>query len=338
MLYATTRTSDGNYTAQQALTGDRGPDGGFFVPYRQPYFYGSNLKVLREMSFLKAEAQILNQLFGTKITDWDLCFSAGSSPVRMEKIGRRTIAGERWRNTDFSFEGYIAQVCRLLRVKKQAPVSTWAQIAVGSAVLLAMVLQLQREGILLPGESLDVAVSGSGLPAVSCLYLKTWGLPMGHVVCACRESKGLWDLIHDGEMHTDILEPDSQTVDDLENLLLAESYQAEVRRFLNCVKRGKAYIPAESLMRKLREDLAVSIISETRVGETLPGVYATKHYILSREGAAAYAGLLDYRAVTGSGNKGLVLCDRCPAEDLSYAAEKLHTEEAELLRQLSNLT
>ena len=311
MLYATTRDPEGAYTAQWALTSDRAPDGGFYVPYRPVYFYGSTLRSLSEKSFLAIEAECLNQLFSAHITQYDLMLAAGAGPAVLTGLGRRTAAGERWRNTDFRFSGYVRQVCDLLKTEKEKQCGTWAEIGVSMAMVLAMVLSLRK--VLPPEETIDIAVAAENLnTAVSCLYLKNWGLPLGRVICGCRESKGIWELLHDGEMHTDILEPDSPMVDGLENLLAAESYQAEVRRFLNCVKRGKNYVPGEALLRKLREDLGAAVISDGRKAETIPAAYRSYHYVLPEDGAMAYAGLLDFRAVSGSGNYGLVLCDTCP--------------------------
>lgn len=335
MLYATTRDPEGNYTAQWALTSDRAPDGGFYVPYRPPYFYKSNLKDLREKPFLQVEAECLNLLFSTKVTDFDLMFAAGPSPVKISPLGRRTLSGERWRNTDWTFEGYVGQVSRLLRVEKEKSYGTWGKIGISMAVILAMVLRLQAEDILPRDQSVDIALGGDDLlTAAACLYLKDWGVPIGKVICGCRESKGLWELLHDGEMHTDILEPDSPMVDGLEMLLAAESYQAEVRRFLNCVQHGKPYVPADSLMRKLRQDLSASVISEKRRNNTVPKVYLSYHYILSSDGALAYAALLDDRAVSGSGNYGLVLCDSFPGLQLEDLSRSLKLSEQETDRLL----
>ena len=38
MLYVTTRNDQEVYTAQRALREGRGPDGGFYVPFRDPVF------------------------------------------------------------------------------------------------------------------------------------------------------------------------------------------------------------------------------------------------------------------------------------------------------------
>ena len=335
MLYATTRDPKETFTAQWALTGDREPDGGFYVPFREPYFYAVHLKAFREMNFLQVEAEILNLLFGTHVTDTDLLFAAGKSPVKLQKIGRRTFAAERWRNTGWCFRGYVSHAERLLRVEKEKESGTWAETAVGIAVLFALVTELQRENLLPKGETLSVAVCGEETETLlSCLYAKAWGLPIGKVVCGCRESRGLWDLIHNGMMQTDVLEPDSRQVDGLEMLMCCEGGQAEAKRFLNCVKRGKVYVPGDALLKRLRKDLAASVISDGRILETVPGVYGTHHYVCSLDGALAYAGLLDCRATSESGSWGLVLCDQSPSFHRKEIARALQMEEQEVEKLL----
>ena len=252
MLYATTRNPQESYTPAWALRDDRAPDGGFFVPFRAPYFDYSAQKRFREQSFLETEAEVLNNLLGSHLTCWDLLFGAGKSPVTVEKIGRHTYAVERFRNPGWEFPSYVEDVCRLLDGEGEKP-GHWAYIAVSAAVLAGILASFQQQGILKSGEAMDIAVDGRDYRTFcSCLYLKAWGLPIGRVICAMEESKGLWALIHDGEMQTDVLEPDSDTVDGLEEMLAAQRSQAEVKRFLNCVRRGKCYVPSETLLRHLR--------------------------------------------------------------------------------------
>ena len=335
MLYATTRNPRESFTPPWAITGERAGDGGFYVPFREPYFYRTNLKTFRQEPFLQVMAEILNLLFGTRISQWDLLFSAGGSPVRLQKIGRRTLSAERWRNTGWCFSSYVKDVSALLQDQKDS-FGPWAEIGVGAALLFAVVTTLQGQGILGEDQLLDVAVDGRDYrAALSCLYGKAWGLPIGKVVCAMEESRGLWPLLHDGALQTDVLEPDSLTVDGLENLLCCEADQGEVKRFLNCCRSGKRYVPPEPLLKRLHQDLAVTMVSSQRAGETVPGVYSTHGYLISPDGARAYAGLQDYRATEGSSRWGLVFSDRSPAlslEEISgylgisqKAAEKLLT-------------
>ena len=334
MLYATTRNSQETFTAHWAMTGDRAPDGGFFVPYRQPYFEKSHLDDFLSMSFLEVTAEVLNVIFGTKLTHWDLLFSGGSSPVRMERIDRRTFSGERWRNTGWTFSSYARQIMKLIS-GEEGDLSIWGEIGVSAAVLFSMVMELRKAEILKPDETITVAAAAEDPKiAVSCLYAKAWGLPIGHVVCGCLESRGLWSLIHDGQMQTDFLEPDSKTVDGLEMLLNAEASQAEVGRFLYNVKRGRAYVLQEPLKKKFHGDLSAAVIGGRRILETLPGIYQTHGCIPGVDGALAYAALLDHRAVTGSGNLGLILSDRSPALDGEIVSQSLGMDPETLMKTL----
>ena len=46
MLYATTRSKMDTYTAHRALHDDRSPDGGFFVPFKMPFYDKNQLAEL----------------------------------------------------------------------------------------------------------------------------------------------------------------------------------------------------------------------------------------------------------------------------------------------------
>ena len=72
MLYATTRNAREAYTAQRALTENRGPDGGLYVPFREPDLSGEMLGSLLEMPARDCMAQVLNLLFRKQLTGWDV--------------------------------------------------------------------------------------------------------------------------------------------------------------------------------------------------------------------------------------------------------------------------
>ena len=67
MLYVTTRNDQEVYTAQRALRECRGPDGGLYVPFRDPVFSKEDIAALREKSFNRCVADVLNVLFQTKL-------------------------------------------------------------------------------------------------------------------------------------------------------------------------------------------------------------------------------------------------------------------------------
>ena len=331
MLYATTRNARETYTAQRAMTEKRAPDGGYYVPFREPYFYASDLRTFSQKDFLEVTAEVLNLLLGTRLTPLEIEFTVGRHPIGLQKIGRRTVAGERWRNVSWTFSGLVAELTR--EISLQAPenrsAGPWAHIAAGTAVLFGIWSQLLRARILNSGDLLDVAVGEPDLlSAASAVYAKSWGLPLGRVVCGCQDSDGLWDLLHSGEV------PAQKAPEDLELLLSACGGPEEVRRFLYCREAKKHYRPSDPVFRKLKDSVAAAVIGEKRIYNTLPAVFATHHYLLSLDGALAYAGLLDYRATSGSGSWGLVLCDRSPSLDIEVIAAALHRSENDVRKLL----
>ena len=80
MLYVTTRNDQQVYTAHRALTESRGPDGGLYVPFRDPVISKEDIVSLREKSFNRCVADVLNILFQTKLTSWDVDFAMTEDP------------------------------------------------------------------------------------------------------------------------------------------------------------------------------------------------------------------------------------------------------------------
>ena len=107
MLYVTTRNSRETFTTQRALRENRGPDGGMYLPFRAPCFSQAELDALAEKPFNQRVADILNLLFQTRLSGWDVDFCAGRFPVRLESLSHRIVMTETWHNTQWDFElGY----------------------------------------------------------------------------------------------------------------------------------------------------------------------------------------------------------------------------------------
>ena len=104
MLYVTTRNNRDAYTAQRVLRKNRGPDGGLYVPFREPVFSREEIDALKEKSFHQCVAEVLNRLFNTKLTRWDVEFCVGRYPVRLVNLPQRIIAGECWHNPEWTFD------------------------------------------------------------------------------------------------------------------------------------------------------------------------------------------------------------------------------------------
>lgn len=315
MLYVTTRNDRDACTAQRALTQDRGPDGGLYLPFRQPQFSGQVLDELLALPFDACVAQILNLLFRRQITPWDIDLTAGKNPVHLESLGQKLLVAETWRNPQWSWEGLVQSLSRCLG--EQTP-GNWPRIAAGIAVVFAICGQMRRQGI----DQVDMAVvAGDFSLPMSVWYARQWGAPVGNLVCACNENNGLWDLICQGQFRTGsrsidtgLARADVALPVDLERLVCGCGGIPETERYLDCCRQGRAYLPPEPVLHRMRQGLSVSVVSSQRLEAIASGAAKTHGYRLSRETALAYAGVLDYRAKTGQTGPAVILSQDRPEE------------------------
>lgn len=333
MLYVTTRNNRDAFTAQRALRENRAPDGGLYLPFRTPTFSREEIDALGEKPFGQTVAEVLNLLFKTKLTGWDVDFSIGRHPVRLENLRHRILMAESWHNPDWNYDRLVNNLVRLLLEEADAP-GDWVKIAVRIAVLFGIFGELKRRGI----ESADISVvSGDFSGPISAWYARQWGLPIGNIICCCNENNSLWDLICHGQLRTDGLSvptitPEADVVipEDLERLIYACGGATEVSRYLEACRQGRVYCPNDGVLAKLRSGLFVSVVSSFRMETTIPGVYRTSNYLLSLNSALAYAGLLDYRAKTGETRHALVLAEKSPLCDGDTVAGFLGIPREEL--------
>lgn len=339
MLYITTRNNRDAYTAQRVLRENRGPDGGMYLPFRPPSFSQAELDALGEKSFNQCVAELLNRMFNTKLTGWDVEFCTGRYPVRLESLRNRIIMAEAWHNLDWNFDRMVKDLVSHIRGGAGELPGDWARIAVRIAVLFGIFGELKRAGI---DQPVDISVvSGDFSAPISAWYARQWGLPIGNLVCCCNENNSLWDLIHHGQLRTDAVsvptatpEADITVPDDLERLIYECGGALEVQRYLDACRRGGLYCPNDAVLAKLRKGLYVSVVSGQRMKTTIPSVYRTHSYLLSPYSALAYAGLLDYRAKTGETRSCLVLAEKSPVCDAESVAGMLGISVEELKKQI----
>lgn len=329
MLYVTTRSDTDVFTAQKALRENRGPDGGFYVPFRMTGFSEEELEDMSRMTFYQRVAGILNRLFQTRLTAWDVEFAIGRRAVQVRPLGSRMLVTECWHNPDWCYARLERNLGTLLTGTGEAP-GNWVRIAVGIALMGSMALEMQKQGF--PKIDISLASGDFTLP-VSTWYAREWGFPVGNVVLCSLEQKNLWDLLCHGQMRTDTLgtSPDQVPVPpELELLLWACGGKEEADRFTTACRRGRLYTLPEPTLGKLRRGLFASVVSMKRVEETIPAVYHTHQYLLSRNTALAYAGLLDYRARTGGTGQGMVIAEKSPVLEAGITAPLLGMTEQEL--------
>ena len=333
MLYVTTRNTRDAFTVRHVLTEGRGVDGGFYVPLRLPKLSEQEVKKLSEMSFGQCVAEILNLFFSEKLSGWDIDFSVGRYPVRMEPLGHRIFMAETWHNLEWQY-GYLEKnLMALLHSETDIP-GNWVCVACRMAVLAGL---LGNHEVLGTG-SVDIAVvSGDFTVPISAWYLREMGFPIGNIICCCNENKQLWDLLCNGQMRTDeiglsttVPEADVALPVNLERLISDCGGISEVQRFLDCCINGTPYAVSDIMLQKLRKGLFVSVVSSDRVETTIPNVFKTHHAVLSPACALAYSGLLDYRTKTGITRAAIVLSDKSPVCDAVFVAEAMNISVAEL--------
>ena len=331
MLYITTRNRRDAYTAQRALRESRGPDGGMYLPFRAPLYTPEEWKELAAAPFGQRVAEILNRLFGSKLTCWDVDVCIGRNPVPLVSLGHRTLAAELWRNSGLSYDHMARELAEQLLGQPDYRTG-WLAIALRVALLFGIFGQLPTE------EPTDISViSGDFAAPISAYYAKQWGLPIGTIICCCNENSGLWELLCHGQLrtdatnvHTDIPEADVALPEQLERLVFEAGGEAEVARYLASCRRGGTYAPTDPVLANLGRDFRVSVVSSSRIGQTISSVYRTHNYVLSPAAALSYAGLMDARAKPWLHKTALILAEKSPALDAKFTAASLKITEPEL--------
>lgn len=344
MLYVTTRNNQDAYTAQRTLRENRGPDGGMFVPFRAPHIPQEEMEALAEKPFNQNVAEILNRLFNTRVTCWDIDLCIGRHGVRLNPLGHRVIMGECWHNLDGRFSAMVQNLANLLRGDRssEALPGEWTWVGVRIAVLFGIFGELMKQGIASCDKKVDISVvSGDFSAPMSAWYARNWGLPIGNIVCCCNDNGNLWDFICHGQLRTDGVAVKTTTPEGdvvvpfgLERLIYAYGGIEEVQRYLEALRRGGSYFLDDKMLHGLRQGIYVTVSSRRRVRETIPSVYSTHSYLFSPYAALAFAGLQDYRSRTGASRYALVMCERSPACDTETVAEALGVQASEIKRYL----
>ena len=338
MLYVTTRNNADVYTAHRALENHRGPDGGLFLPFHAPKFTPEEIAALKEKSCNQTVAMVLNRMFGTKVSGWDVDFAIGRYPVRVTALGHRILMGETWHNPDWNFDRFSKSLMKLLGREEETVAGDWCAIGVRIAVLFGLYGELLRSETIREGEKVDISlVSGEFTSPISAWYARQWGLPIGNIVCCCNENSEIWNLICHGQFRTDLLSVPTSTPQadvtlpaDLERLICGCGGSDEVQRYLEICRRGGTYTVSDSLLKKLQDGLFVSVISSHRIESTIPAAYATHGYLMSAYSALAYAGALDYRAKKGAPRQVVVLAEKGPVCDREVICRAMGIPEEKL--------
>lgn len=329
MLYVTTRNKNDAHTSYRTLAQDRDTDGGLYVPFRLPKYSPEEIDALKEKSFGQCVAEMMRIMFGARLESWDVDFCIGRRPFRLIPLNHRIVVAETWRNPDWDFARLVRNLAGRVQNVKDQPlyVTSWAGIAVRICVTFGLFAELQRLGTVDSYRCMNVAVDASDLSgAVSMLYCKRMGLPIGEIVCSCTEEDVLWELFHSGELPSDQIRP----CDNLERLIYEVLGFDETQRYVSCAESGKDYLLSEEDRLRLGKALHMMPVSVKRVSGIIPNIYATCTYVFSPQGSLAYGGLMDYRSVAVDRTPALLFTERSPLCQAEAVAEAMNMPVSEL--------
>ena len=336
MLYVTTRSDKEAYTAHHALTENRAPDGGFYVPMKMPRFDGAQLESLAKRPFNQCVADILNLLFGCRLTAFDLDFTIGRSPVRLTPLRHRILLAQCWYNLDWDYGRMERSLYQ--RLAGEGDPSDWFRIALRIGVLFGFFGKLMRRDMAGESQSVDVAVlSGDFSGVMAAWYARHWGLPIGNIILCCNDNNNPWELLHHGEMRTNLVAIPTETPEgdyavptDLERFVHGCGGCREVQRFVENVREGRMYIPSDLTREAMQRRTYASVVGHARIRSAIPNVYRTHGAVFDPYTALVYSGLLDYRAGTGESKPALILSDKGPTADPEPIAKAMGITVEEL--------
>lgn len=337
MLYVTTRNAQEHYTPAYTLRDSRSKDGGFFVPFHVPVFSDEEIRNMHGAAFGQCVAEVINRLFQTQLTGWDIEFAIGRYPVRLRPLGHRIWVAETWHNIHWNFDHVVSKIAALID-KNGYPQSAWVGTAVRAAVLFGIYSELSSSG----SQPMDVSVASreESFP-MSVWYARQWGLPIGNIVCSCSEDSGIWNLITYGQMRmgegSGAAEADQEsgTLDSVEQLLFVCGGSDETAHFLDSQKRRQLYTPtSDTVFNHLQQGVFASPVSKQRIMDTIPAVFRTHGCLIDPVTSWAYSGLLDYRARTGIIRPSVIISENSPVYSISTITEATGFTEEEVRRIL----
>lgn len=347
MLYITTRDKSDAYTAYRTLSDNRGPDGGFFVPFQMPKMDRDAVQALKDKTFGQNVADILNLLFSARLDGWDVEFCIGRYPTKLVAMSHRIVFAETWHNPDMDFARLVRNLSGRIRGLEDSTdkPTNWAWIAVRIAVLFGVFGELQKVNLTDMDRGVDVAVATGDFTApMAVWYAREMGLPIGNIVCGCNDNGGIWDLLHHGEMRTDgkavatgTPEGDMAVPPDLERLIYGTLGIAEANRFRMACEDAKPYVPPQGIFEDLRRGMYAGVVSTARMESIIRSVYNTSTYIMDPYGALAYCGLQDYRNRYSENRPALVLCERSPIHFTDTVSRSIGISNHELSDRLNLL-
>ena len=177
-----------------------------------------------------------------------------------------------------------------------------------------------RQGLTNVNSIFDIALpAGDFSVPMAAWYAREMGLPIGTIICSCNENCAAWNLLHHGQMRTDIVaQPTNTPMCDvgvpasMERLIAAQLGTDEAKAFHAACSSGISYELDEDKIFDLRKGIFTAVVGQMRMESVIYNVYRTSTYLLDPYSALAYGGLQDYRCGAGEGRVTLLLTERSP--------------------------
>lgn len=333
MLYVTTRNARDVFTANHALIQDRCSKGGLYVPYSLTAFSPAKISELKNSSFVQCIADVLNIFFSVKLGELDVEFCIGKTSSKLIPMNHKIIIAENWHNSTRDFSYIVEKLYGRIRddLNFAEKPSNWMHIAVRIANLFGNYSQMLQFGYLEPDAIFDVAVSADEFAApMAAWYAKKMGLPIGNIICGCRNNDSLWELLHHRQMHLC-----DHTYSDVERLIWETMGSDEAQAFYDA--NSQIYEPDEEKCDQLRSGMFAAVVSDNRVSSVIRNVYRANGYLLSINSAVAYGGLQDFRASSGEGRTTLILSEQCPVCDCVAVSSATGVSELDIKLQFGSV-
>lgn len=333
MLYVTTRNAHDVFTANHTLINDRCSQAGLYVPYSLTTFSPEEIIALRDKSFAQCAADILNIFFSGKLGELDFDFCVGKSSSKMLSMNHKIVVAENWHNSVRDFSYNVNKLYGRIREELDSveTPSNWMQVAVRVAYLFGHYSQMLQHGYVVADSFFDVAVSADDFSApMAAWYARKMGLPIGNIICGCKNDDSLWELLHHRQMHVG-----DRSCSNIERLIWETMGQEETKAF--CDASCQIYEPDEEKYDLLRNGMFAAVVSDSRVSSVIRNVYRSSGYLLSVNSAVAYAGLQDFRASSGEGRTTLILSEQCPVCDCATVSAATGVSELDIKLQFGSV-
>lgn len=330
MLYLTTRDKFDTYTVYHTLKNDTAPNGGLFFPFRLPSI---SMDSLKGKTFCECVADVLNLFFSAGLTGKEVEFSVGRYPIRVQTAHQKILVAQLWRNLDGDYAKMESRLADRIRGSedKTTFLTSWVSISIRIAVLYGVFAQLQEETA---NVCVDVAVpAGDFRLMMATWYARKMGLPIGNIVCACDHDSVVWDFLRLGELRTS--NEDAANVE-LERLICGTLGVNEVLRYCDIRQKSGVFTLDSVSKKSLSEGIFAAVVSSDRLNSVISNVYRTSSCVLDPITAAAYGGLMDYRARSGESRAALLLADQSPLDYESAVCDAMNIAAGDLKKLLSH--